>query len=156
MERVEKLATPLTAATVVVPDSVPPPGLVPMARSEVALERDTGWLRASCTVNKNNGAMPAPAVAFEGCTVKARFVAAAGQRLKAAEVAPVRAPDAAVRVYPVPTLSMERLEKVATPLTAATVVVPESVPPPGLVPMAMATLALELVTVFPKASCTVT
>src|SRR5512146_786008 len=51
---------------------------------------------------------------------------------------------------------MDRLEKVATPLAAATVVVPVSVPPPGLVPMATVMLAVELVTVFPNASCTAT
>jgi len=51
---------------------------------------------------------------------------------------------------------MERLENVATPLDAATVVVPESVPPPGLAPMATVTLAEEPVTVFPNASCTTT
>jgi len=51
---------------------------------------------------------------------------------------------------------MERLEKVATPPDAATVVVPDSVPPPGLVPIATVMLAVEPVTVFPNASCTVT
>ena len=51
---------------------------------------------------------------------------------------------------------MERVEKLATPLTAATVSVPDSVPPPGLVPIATVTLAVELVTVLPNASCTAT
>ena len=55
-----------------------------------------------------------------------------------------------------PDLSMERLEKVATPATAAMVSVPERVPVPGLAPMATVTLAVELVTVFAKASCTAT
>ena len=56
--------------------------------------------------------------------------------LNAPLVVPVSPADAAVSVYPAPTLSRERLEKVATPLNAATVVVPDSVPPPGLVPIA--------------------
>src|SRR5512133_1611566 len=51
---------------------------------------------------------------------------------------------------------MERVEKVATPFTADTVVVPDSVPPPGLVPIATVMLAVELVTVLPNASCTAT
>jgi len=51
---------------------------------------------------------------------------------------------------------MDRLENVATPLLAVTVVVPESVPPPGLVPIATVMLAVELGTVLPKASCTAT
>ena len=38
---------------------------------------------------------------------------------------------------------IERLEKVATPLTAATVVVPLSVPPLGLLPMATVMLAVD-------------
>src|SRR2546427_212337 len=51
---------------------------------------------------------------------------------------------------------MERFEKLATPEAATTVRVPESVPPLGLVPMATVTLALELVTVLPNGSWTVT
>src|SRR2546427_327249 len=51
---------------------------------------------------------------------------------------------------------MERFPKLATPEAATTVRVPESVPPLGLVPMATVTLALELVTVLPKGSWTVT
>src|SRR5579885_233212 len=56
--------------------------------------------------------------------------------LKAELVAPVSAPDDAASVYPVPTLLMLRFGKEATPLAAATVAVPESVPPPGFVPIA--------------------
>src|ERR1022692_2959528 len=46
--------------------------------------------------------------------------------------------------------------KVATPATAATVVVPPNVPPPTLVPMASVTLEVSVVTVLLLASCTVT
>ncbi len=49
-------------------------------------------------------------------------------------------------------MSIDRPEKVATPLTALTVVVPESVPPPGFVPMAMVTWSVAEVTVLPLAS----
>ena len=60
--------------------------------------------------------------------------------------------DTAVRVYPLPALSIERVEKTATPLTALTVVVPESVPPPGFASMARVTWPVAEVTVFPLAS----
>src|SRR5512133_3324378 len=156
MDRLENVATPATAVTVVVPDSVPPPGLVPIATVMLAVELVTVLLNASCTVTCTAGEMLAPAVAFAGWTVKASLEAAAGLMLNAAQVAPVSGVDAAVSVYPPPTLSMDRLENVATPLTAATVVVPDSVPPPGLLPIATVMLAKELVTVFPNASCTVT
>src|SRR3954463_3099966 len=97
MDRLGKVATPPTAATVVVPDSVPPPGLVPMATVMLAVELVTALPNASCTVACTAGLMALPAVAFVGCTVKASLEAAAGLMLNAAEVAPVSAPDAAVR-----------------------------------------------------------
>ena len=45
---------------------------------------------------------------------------------------------------------MEMLGNVATPATADTGVVPESVPPPGFVPIASVMVAVELVTVLPQ------
>src|SRR3989442_15497786 len=62
----------------------------------------------------------------------------------------------AASVYPVPTLSILRFANVATPFTAATLVVPASVPPPGLAAIASATLPLNGVAVLPCASCAVT
>src|SRR5262245_25444110 len=156
MDRLEKLATPATADTVVVPESVPPPGLVPIATVMLAVELGTVLPNASCTATCTAGAIAVPATALVGWTVKATREAAAALMLNAELDAPVSAPEAAVSVYPVPDLSMERLEKVATPPTADTVVVPDSVPPPGLVPMATVMLAVELVTVLPKASWTAT
>src|SRR6185295_12602276 len=156
MDRLENVATPATAAADVVPESAPPPGLVPMATVMVAVELVTVLPNVSCTATCTDGLIDAPATTFAGCTVKATFAAAAGLMVNAVELAPVSAPDAAVSVYPAPVLSMERLENVATPLTAATVVVPESAPPPGLVPIATVMLAVELVTVLLNASCTVT
>jgi hypothetical protein len=47
---------------------------------------------------------------------------------------------------------IERPEKVAIPLAAEMVVVPERVPEPGFVPMARRMDAVEEVTVFPYAS----
>src|SRR3990172_8079494 len=51
---------------------------------------------------------------------------------------------------------MLRVEKVATPTTAATCVVPARVPPPGLVPMLTVTLPVKPVRVLPKTSWAVT
>src|SRR3954470_7499687 len=78
MDRLEKVATPLTAATVDVPDSVPPPGLLPMATVTLAVEVVTVLLNASCTATCTAGAIDAPAVAVVGCTMNATPAAAAG------------------------------------------------------------------------------
>src|SRR6267378_1280028 len=51
---------------------------------------------------------------------------------------------------------MLRVEKVATPFTAVTILVPESVPPAGLVPSAMVIEPPKLVTVTPASSCAAT
>src|SRR4051812_25257457 len=96
MEMLENVATPLTADTVDVPDSTPPPGLVPMDTVMTAVELVTVLLKASCTVTRTAGEMLTPAVALVGCTVKASLVAAAGVMLNADEVAEVSdAEDAA-------------------------------------------------------------
>ena len=50
--------------------------------------------------------------------------------------------------------SIERSEKVTTPLTALVDRVPESVPPPGLVLIAIVTVALLVLTRLPPASST--
>src|SRR6476646_6681701 len=98
MDRLENVATPLAAATVAVPDSVPPLGLKPMDTVMLATELLTVLLNASCTVTCTAGLIATPAVAFDGCTVKASLEAAAGLMLKAALPAPVSAPEAAFRV----------------------------------------------------------
>src|SRR6185295_7113882 len=98
MERLENVATPDDAATVVVPDSVPPPGLVPIATVMFALEVVTVLPKASCTAACTDGLIAAPAIAVVGCTVKPTWDAAAAVMLNPAEVAPVSPADAAVRV----------------------------------------------------------
>src|SRR3954470_11750280 len=98
MDRLENVATPALAATVAVPDSVPPPGLVPMATVMLALELVTVFPNASCTTTWTAGEIAAPAVVLVGWTAKATRVAAAGSMLNAALLAPVSAPDAAVSV----------------------------------------------------------
>src|SRR6185436_6655235 len=98
MDRLENVATPLAAATVSVPDSAPPPGLVPMATVMLAVELVTVLSKASRTVTWTAGAIATPATAFAGWTVNASLVAAAGLMLNADEVAPVNPADAAVSV----------------------------------------------------------
>src|SRR5688572_27592400 len=98
MERLEKLATPPTAETVVVPDSVPPPGLLPMATVTLAVELVTVLPNASCTATCTAGLIATPAVSFDGCTVKASLEAAAGLMVNADEVAPVSPPEVAANV----------------------------------------------------------
>src|SRR5262245_31466269 len=98
MDRLEKVATPAIADTVVVPDSVPPPGLVPSATVMLAVEVVTVFPNASCTAACTAGLIATPAVAFVGCTVKASRFAAAGLMLKVELLAPVSAPEAALSV----------------------------------------------------------
>src|SRR4051794_9581319 len=98
MDRLEKVATPLAADTVAVPDSVPPPGLVPIATVMLAVELVTVLLNASCTATCTAGEIDAPAIALPGCTLKASLAAAAGLMLTPEEVPPVSAAAAAASV----------------------------------------------------------
>src|SRR5437667_15329 len=98
MERLENVATPLTAATDGKSVVEGPRGVVAMAMVMLAAELVTVLLNASCTVTCTAGAMETPAVAFVGWTVKASWFAAAGLMLNAEEVAPARGADAAVSV----------------------------------------------------------
>src|SRR5678810_477886 len=98
MDRLENVATPLDADTVAVPDSAPPPGLVPMATVMLAVEPVTVLLNASCTVTCTAGEMETPAVALVGWTVKASLEAAAGVTLNPVEVAPVSPLEVVARV----------------------------------------------------------
>src|SRR5512132_2221298 len=98
MDRLENVATPATATTGVVPDSVPLPGLVPMATVTLAVEPVTVLPNVSCTVTCTTGAITTPATALLGCAENASFVAAAGVMLKATLETPVSPVDAAVSV----------------------------------------------------------
>src|SRR3954462_4628042 len=98
MERLEKVPTPFTATTVVVPDSVPTPGLFPIATVMLAVELVTVLSKASRTVTRTAGERATPAVVFDGWTVNASLAAAAGVMVKVVEVAPVRPAEAAASV----------------------------------------------------------
>ena len=89
------MATPPTAATVVVPDKVPPTGLAPIATVTAPLKPGTVFPRASRAVTCTAGVMAAPAVVLLGCVVKASWAADPGVTAKAALVVPERLPAVA-------------------------------------------------------------
>src|SRR5258707_1278479 len=133
MDRLEKVAIPPMAATVRVPARVPAPGLVPTAVGTLRVVGGARLPLASLSWTVTAGAMAAPATVLDGCPTKASLLAAPGVMVNVVLVAPPSAPSTTERVYPAPVLLIDRLEKVASPLTAATVKVPDSVPPLGLV-----------------------
>ena len=84
--RFPKLATPLTAAAVVAPESVPPPGLLASATLTFPVKPVAVFSNASRAVSWTAGVMAAPAGVAPGCTVNTRCVAAAGAIVNAALV----------------------------------------------------------------------
>src|SRR5690348_3692057 len=160
MLKVENVATPPLVTADVVPDSVPPEGLAPIAILTVPLKSETVAPAEStaATVMVPNDA---PACADCGWAVNTRAVAMGGGggsalMSKLELVPPVRPAALAVSVYPTPALSMLRVEKVATPFVAASTRVPESVPPPGLPPRAMVMAPVYVDTIPPVLSSAAT
>src|SRR5437667_38788 len=90
MLRLEKVATPLTAATVVVPARVPLAGLVPIASVMLVVAVVTVLPWASWTATCTAGGIAAPAAALLGCSATARSAATGALILNAVLVAPVR------------------------------------------------------------------
>src|SRR3954453_14762621 len=157
MDRPENVATPFTAATVLVPDNVPPPGFVPIPNVTDDESVVTVLPAASCTVTFGCCANATPPVEVPGCVENTSFDATPTAMSNGALVAVVRPPLVAVSVYPVPPLSILQPAKASTPATAFFgFVVHVSVPPPGFVPIASVIDAVLPVTVFPPASCTMT
>src|ERR1700716_2804845 len=123
----ENVATPPTAACVSVPASVPVLGFVPIATVMFPVNPVAVLPLPSCAVTWTAGVIAAPAAVVVGWTLNTSAVAVPAVILNAVLVA-VPAP-VAVSVYPVPALLRLSVENVATPALAATVAVPESVPP---------------------------
>ncbi|HEX2094434.1 MAG TPA: hypothetical protein VHG28_18665, partial [Longimicrobiaceae bacterium] len=71
------VATPLTAATAAVPASVPPEGLFPIVSVTLSVALVTVLPCASWITTWIAGVIAAPAVAFDGCTLKASLAAPA-------------------------------------------------------------------------------
>ena len=143
-----KVATPATAATVVVPLKVPVPEAIDATTLTVddvtvfpdeSVMRTTGWV-----VNAT------PLTAPDGWVVIAACVAAPTLRAKLLEVAAVNDVGVKVRVKLPAVPERTRLVKVATPLIAATVVVPLNVPVPEAIDAT--TLTVDDVSKFPDAS----
>src|SRR5436190_22162740 len=101
MDRLLKVATPATAATVTLAEGlrVRPPGLLPRLRItlEVAEVRLPNWSSTS-TVTPVGLSMGTPAIVLVGCAAKANWYCAAGVMLKVLEMAIPRGPSAAERV----------------------------------------------------------
>jgi hypothetical protein len=72
------VATPLDALTVVVPDSVPLAGLVPIATVIDALDDVIVLPYWSCTVTVGDGEIVPPPLVLVGCCDHASLLAAAG------------------------------------------------------------------------------
>src|SRR5690348_5060211 len=92
------VATPPAAATVVVPDSAPPPGFVPSATVTFAVNCVAVFPCASCAVTCTAGVMGAPAVVLDGWALNTSCVAAPGVTLNGVLVPVVRPVAAAARV----------------------------------------------------------
>src|SRR3989442_176437 len=156
MLRLEKVATPLTAATVVVPERVPLAGLVPIATVMLVVAVITVLPWASWTATCTAGVIAAPAAVLLGCTVETSFAAAPALMLNALLGAPVRPGADAVCFYNDTATSEIYPLSVHDALPVSTVVVPERVPLAGLVPIATVMLVVAVVTVLPWASWTAT
>src|SRR5882672_10833886 len=158
MLSVENVATPFTAATVAVPDRVPPAGLVPIATVTLPVNPRATFPTPSSAVTRTAGVIVAPAVVLLGWTVNTRCVAVTVVTLNNGLFTATRPVDVARSRYPFPALLIDRSGNVATPATATTGLVPERVPPPGFAVAGIAklTLPVNCVAVLPNASRAVT
>ncbi len=89
MLRLEKVATPATAASVVPPASVPPPGFAPIATVTVPPNPVAVFPSPSWAVTWTAGLIAVPAVVVVGGTLNTSCVAFPAAMLNAALVAPV-------------------------------------------------------------------
>src|SRR5438132_14262327 len=85
-----KVATPFTAAAVLVPARVPLPGLVPIATVMLVVAVVTVLPWASWTATCTAGVIAAPAAVLLGCTVRSDVRRAGTALLNALLAAPVR------------------------------------------------------------------
>src|SRR5437870_1372175 len=154
--RSKNVATPLTAATGLVPLSVPPPGLAPSAKVTSPVKPVATLPRASSARTFTAGLIWRPAIVVLGGVPNTSCVAVPAVIVKELLVVELNPAAVAASRYPLLVLSSVRLAKVATPSTAATTVVPLSVLPPGLFPSVTVTFPAKVGTGFPAASSAVT
>src|SRR5712692_4105391 len=160
MNSVPKVATPLTAATAVVPPSTAPLVPVPGVRATVTVpvKVGTGFPNASSAVTFTAGVIWRSATVVTGCTVNASRVAVPLVMLKLVLEPTVSPVAAAVSASPVPLVLLLNVAKVAPPPTAATGGGPASVAPCFPVPAAIATgtVPTKVGTRLPNGSCALT
>src|SRR5947207_7151668 len=111
MLNVENVATPLTAVTLVVPASVPPPGFAPSA-TVINPVKPVTTFPASSSADTRTAGIVWPAWVVCGCVVKATWVAGGGgaaQKVHLAPLAPDRPPAIAGRVRRLPALCGDRV-----------------------------------------------
>src|SRR5215831_8906068 len=152
MLRSVKVATPSTARTVTLPDILAPAGPVAMATVTYRVE-PVRALPCASRIETSTGGIVWLATEVLGCFRKASLggdVTSMGLLL-----AHVRSLASALSVY-APGLLMISLEKTATPAAADKEVIPDRMPPGGLVPSDMVILGVAVDLAFPWASCTVT
>src|SRR5207248_977574 len=150
----EKVAAPATAATVLVPDKVPVLGFVPIATVMLPVNPVAVLPLPSWAVTSTAGVIAAPAAVFVGSTLNTRAVPVPAAVLNAVLV--VLPAPVAVRVYPVPALSLLNPEQAASPSTALFRSVPDRVPVLGFVPIATVMFPVNPLAVLPPASWAVT
>jgi uncharacterized membrane protein YfbV (UPF0208 family) len=143
-----KVATPLTAATVVVPFKVPDPEAIDA--TTLTVEVVTVFPEASVTLITGWVVRTTPLTAPDGWVVIIALEAVPKLSAKLLEVAAVSDVGVKARVKLPVAPERTRLVKVAIPLTAATVEVPLKVPVPDAIDAT--TLTVEVVTVFPDES----
>ena len=149
MLKVENVATPLTAATLVVPDRVAPPGFTPSATVTVPVKSVATLPWASRAVTCTAGVSVAPAAVFVGCTVTASWVAAPAVTVTTAVCVAVTPAIEAVTVFDPATV--EDKLPVATPFASVAAGCVRVFP----VPVAVSTTVAPL-TGLPAASRAVT
>ena len=98
MDKPLKVTSPPKAATVVLPESVPPAGLVPMAKVMESVAVMTWFPLASCTCTLIVGEIASVAMASVGSTLKTSLLAAPAVMLKGADVTEPKPGTLATRV----------------------------------------------------------
>src|SRR6185503_12799509 len=104
MARFENVAVPRNGVTVAVPDSVP---VTDDVRVIGLVAESTGFPPASCTCTCSEGENFSPTTRSVGPVRNTRWLAEPVRISNAGLVASARPEDAAVRVYPLPALSIE-------------------------------------------------
>src|SRR5260370_1263410 len=150
------VATPATAATVVVPERVPLPGFAPSATVTFPVKPVAVFPCPSSAVTCTARSEAHTSALQSHLKLIRRLLLAPAVMLNGVEVIPLRLPlffffndTAPTEIY---TLSLHD----ALPISAATVVVPERVPLPGFAPSATVTFPVKPVVVFPCPSSAVT